>query len=114
MGRRPSKGENVSNLLADEYVGRILSATYNKPMSVQQISYKCNIPIAVAYRRISKMEDSGLIKCVGEDEVYRGKKVRYYQCAIKRAQFTFDDGRFSFELDWLSEDLLNNDGLEEA
>jgi hypothetical protein len=82
------RDEELSRLISDEYAGKILSATYKHPMSVQQISRGCSIPIAVAYRRVAKMEERGLIKCVGYEEVYRGKKVSYYECAVNMAMVT--------------------------
>jgi DNA-binding HxlR family transcriptional regulator len=102
--------EELSRLIADEYAGKILSATYKKPMSVQQISRSCNIPIAVAYRRVAKMEETGLLRCVGYEEVYRGKKVSYYQCAVHVAKVTFSDGKFIVEVDWLPETDLVHKG----
>lgn len=103
MDGNVSRDEELSRLIADEYAGKILSATYRNPMSVQQISRSCNIPIAVAYRRVAKMEELLLIKCVGYEEVYRGKKVSYYQCAVNVAKVTFAGGRFNVEVDFLPE-----------
>ncbi len=107
--------DRLSMLLADEYASRILSATYNRSMSVQQLSHDCNIPIAVTYRRVSLMEDVGLVKCVGHEEVYRGKKVSYYRCDVKVAKVTFCEGKFSVEVDWMpSTDLtMNSIGMTE-
>jgi hypothetical protein len=64
-------------------------------MSIQQISHECTIPIAVAYRRVGRMEDLGLVRCVREEEAYRGKKVRFYMCAVNTLQLTFNKGQFS-------------------
>jgi len=98
--------EAISRLMADEYAGRILSVTYNHPLSVQTISKGCSIPIAVAYRRVGKMERAGLLRCVRQEEVFRGKKVKYYQCAVRVLRLVFMDGRFSIEVDWLSDEEL--------
>jgi len=98
--------EAISRLMADEYAGRILSTTYRSPMSVQNISKVCGIPIAVAYRRVSKMEDVGLLKCVRQEEVFRGKKVRYYQCAVRVLRLIFMEGRFRIEVEWLPDEEL--------
>jgi len=105
-----SRDEELSRLISDEYAGKILSATFKKPMSVQQISRNCVIPIAVAYRRVARMEEFGLIKCVGYEEVYRGKKVSYYQCAVNMAKVTFADGRFNVEIDFLPESEMAHVG----
>lgn len=98
-----SRDEELSRLIADEYAGKILTATFKNPMSVQQVSRHCSIPIAVAYRRVAKMEELGLLKCVGYEEVYRGKKVSYYQCAVNVAKVTFSSGKFNVEIDFVPE-----------
>lgn len=102
-GTNPQE-EAISRLMADEYAGKILSTTHRSPMSVQNISRVCGIPIAVAYRRVSKMEGIGLLKCVRQEEVFRGKKVRYYQCAVKVLRLIFMEGYFRIEVEWLPED----------
>ncbi len=104
------RDEELSRLISDEYAGKILSATYKHPMSVQQISRGCAIPIAVAYRRVAKMEEYGLVKCVGYEEVYRGKKVSYYECAVNMAKVIFAAGKFDVEIDFLPESELSHVG----
>ena len=108
------RNEELSRLIADEYAGKILTATYRNPMSVQQISRTCSIPIAVAYRRVAKMEELNLVKCVGYEEVYRGKKVSYYQCAVNVARVTFSGGRFNIEVDPLPESEMVHVGEQSA
>ncbi|MBI0583855.1 MAG: helix-turn-helix transcriptional regulator [Methanomassiliicoccus sp.] len=83
-------------------------------MSVQQISRGCAIPIAVAYRRVAKLEEYGLVKCVGYEEVYRGKKVNYYQCAVNMAKVIFAGGKFDVEVDFLPESEMEHIGPNEA
>lgn len=90
--------QEMSRLMADEYAGKIMSATYGKAMSIQQISRACEIPIAVAYRRVGKMEKIGLVRCVREEEAYRGKKVRYYMCAVDALHLSFIKGRFTVQV----------------
>ncbi len=109
-----SREEELSRLIADDYAGKILTATYKNPMSVQQISRTCSIPIAVAYRRVAKMEEFSLIRCVGYEEVYRGKKVSYYQCAVNVAKVTFSAGRFNVEVDPLPESEMEHVGEPSA
>lgn len=111
MDERTVMEENISRLLADEYGGRILTSTYDRSLTVQQISKLCDIPIAVAYRRVGKMEEVGLLRCVGEEEVYRGKKVKLYSCGVKLIKFTFHEGDISMEVDWLADDDSRNFGI---
>ncbi|MBC7107648.1 MAG: helix-turn-helix transcriptional regulator [Methanomassiliicoccales archaeon] len=93
-------------LVADGYASKILRATYGRALSVQQISKQCSIPIAVAYRRVGILEKAGLLRCVRQEEVFRGKKVRYYQCAVKMVKVVFCDGQFMVEVAWLPDEEL--------
>ncbi|WP_019177005.1 ArsR/SmtB family transcription factor [Methanomassiliicoccus luminyensis] len=110
MDRTISRDEEISRLIADEYAGKILTATFKNPMSVQQVSRACAIPIAVAYRRVAKMEELGLIKCVGYEEVYRGKKVSYYQCAVNVAKVTFSSGKFNVDIEYIPDSEMSRVG----
>lgn len=107
MGSSSLNEGQISRLIADEYAARILRATYQRPMSVQQLSRMCDIPIAVAYRRIGEMEESGLIRCVKQEEVYRGKKVKFFSCAVKLVKYLFNQGDFTMEVDWIPEEELS-------
>lgn len=89
-------------LIADDYVARILSATYNGPLTIQQISYRCGIPIAMAYRRVAQLEESGLLKCAKEEEGRRGRRIKYFSCAVRAVNLSFQDGAFSLHIDPLS------------
>jgi hypothetical protein len=107
--------EAIPHYIGDEYASRILRATYGRPMSVQQISSQCDIPIAVAYRRIGEMERLCLVRCVRTEEVYRGKKVKFYSCAVRVLRYAFERGDFSIQIDWIPEEEMeeeSNVGME--
>ena len=91
---------NLSRLLADEYSGRILSLTFSQPRSVQEICALSGIPIAMAYRRVTALEASGLIKCLRTDISPSGKKCKYFMCQVDVARLTFREGRFEVEVEW--------------
>ena len=113
MGSGTLDESQISRLIADEYASRILRGTYHNPMSVQQLSRKYDIPIAVAYRRIAEMEQSGLVRCVRQEEVYRGKKVKFFSCAVRLVKYSFNEGDFSIEVDWIpDEELLEIEELK--
>ncbi len=54
--------------------------------------------LAVAYRRVRRMVDLGLLACVKERKVYRGKTERYYLCAVEELRYTFNKGTFSYHM----------------
>ena len=99
----------IPHYIGNEYAARILRATYGRPMSVQQISSQCDIPIAVAYRRVGEMERLGLIRCVRTEEVYRGKKMKFYSCAVRMVRYAFERGDFSIEIDWIPEEEMKRE-----
>ncbi|MCG7844071.1 MAG: winged helix-turn-helix domain-containing protein [Methanomassiliicoccales archaeon] len=96
-----SKGVRpVSDLVADEYAGKILSLTFSQPRCVQEICALTGIPVAVAYRRVSALEGAGLIKCSRTEVATTGKKSKYYICQVEMVRFTFREGRFEVEIEW--------------
>lgn len=108
MEAQAHAGDALIKLVADEYASKILRATYGRALSVQQISKQCSIPIAVAYRRVGILEKAGLLRCVRQEEVFRGKKVRYYQCAVKMVKVVFCDAQFMVEVAWLPDEELSS------
>jgi hypothetical protein len=91
---------HLSNLLADEYAGRILSLTYSRALCVQEICALSGIPVAVAYRRVAALEATGFIKCLRTEVAPSGRKCKYYLCQVDMARLTFRDGRFEVEVEW--------------
>lgn len=95
IGIRP-----VSDLLADEYAGKILSLTFAQPRCVQEICALTGIPVAVAYRRVNALEAVGLIKCSRTEVTTTGKKSKYYTCQVDMVRLTFREGGFEVEIEW--------------
>jgi len=109
--------EEICRFMVDNYAPKVMIATYGKALSIQQISKICEIPVAVAYRRVRKMVSIGLLVCVGEEETYRGKKVRFYSCAADILQFTFDKGIFSCHISPITNPIdlqTNGSGPEQS
>jgi len=44
---------------------------------------------------------------VRQEEVYRGKKVKFFSCAVKLVKYLFDQGDFTIEVDWIPEEELS-------
>lgn len=84
--------QEICRFMADDYVSRIMHATYGRALNVQQISAFCDIPIAFAYRRVREMAETGLLICINEMAGQPGEKEKLYQCAVNRIQYIFDKG----------------------
>jgi hypothetical protein len=90
--------EEICRFMADEYAAKVMCATYGKALSIQQISESCEIPVAVAYRRVKKMVSLGMLNCVKEQTAYRGKKERFYLCAVDTLKYSFVHGAFTCQI----------------
>jgi hypothetical protein len=86
--------QEICRFMADDYVSRIMRATYGRALNVHQISAICDIPIAFAHRRVREMAETGLLNCVNE-MVGPGEREKSYQCAVNRIQYFFDKGTFT-------------------
>lgn len=95
---------DISRLLADGYSQRILSNTYERPMSAQRLSKICRIPIAACYRRIHELQRAGMLEIAYEKEIYRGRKVKLYRCRLRYAEIRFSDGKFMVDFDAFPEE----------
>lgn len=86
-----SKEEAVS-LISDEYVTEILDCTDIKPKSAKKISELKDIPLAVCYRRINKLEDLGLLKKDERALTNEGKRVWLYKSNLETAEIIYEEG----------------------
>ncbi len=84
----------ISNLISDKYVSKILMSTFKKPKSVQKISTIYGIPIAVCYRKVRQLEKLGFMRCVETKLNGNGKRVKLYQSQIVNAYFFMEKGKF--------------------
>ncbi|MEA3558341.1 MAG: ArsR family transcriptional regulator [Candidatus Thermoplasmatota archaeon] len=69
----------------DEYVMKILMASFNTPMSTQQLSLEFGIPIAVCYRKVRELLAADLISKEKKVLTPRGKWVQLYRSKLKGA-----------------------------
>ena len=101
----------MAKILGDEYNIKIMSATYVKPMSAQELSILFNIPIAASYRRVKELEKVGLIKCVDRVLTRDNKRIRLYRSVLEFIQLSFSKGRISMKIkanDMETEDIVTN------
>lgn len=89
---------SVSSLLADEYVLQILSATWSRPMTANEISLKYNIPIATCYRKIRELEKNNLMTCTERIVTRDGRRRKKYLSQISSISIFFYKGELRVEL----------------
>jgi hypothetical protein len=110
VGETVGHDEALCRFVADEYVSKVLSATYGRALSIQQISETCRIPIAVAYRRVRRMASIGLLHCAKEESGVSGRTTRYYICAVDLVRYTFERGAFYCQMRPLTPSIGDGQG----
>ncbi|RLF49355.1 MAG: ArsR family transcriptional regulator [Thermoplasmata archaeon] len=100
-------GEELVQLLTDEYGAKILVATYRSPKSALELSQKLGIPIAACYRRIHALENVGLLECVGVERGLKGKKIKLYKSKIKQVMIYFERGNMRVKLVYENGEIKN-------
>lgn len=88
----------ITNLVTDKYVSKILLTVHKKPKCAQDISKKCDIPIAACYRRINALKSLGFLRCTESRLNIRGKRVKYYLSQIQQMHLFLEDGRFKMKI----------------
>ena len=94
-------GERKKALLramADEYSLKILMALIDKAESVNNISRVNDIPIATAYRRVSELQDAGLLVIERGVLTEDGKRYDLYRSAVKSMQISFRSGEIEIDV----------------
>jgi len=95
----PEKLKHLSQVLVDDYVMRILTATYYRPKSAQELSIEHNIPIAVCYRKIKELVALGLLKPEVRILTQKGKWVQLYRSQVKGAYLFIEKGKLRVRLE---------------
>ena len=96
----------ITNLVTDKYVSKILLTVHKKPKCAQDISKKCDIPIAACYRRINALESLGFLRCIESRLNQKGKRVKFYLSQIQQMHLFMENGRFKMKIklsngDWM-------------
>ncbi|RLF68878.1 MAG: ArsR family transcriptional regulator [Thermoplasmata archaeon] len=81
---------------------KILTATYYRPKSAQELSVEHNIPIAVCYRKIKELVSLGLLKPEVRILTRKGKWVQLYRSQVKGAYVFIEKGRLRVRLELVS------------
>ena len=84
----------ILEVLGNKYNPDILSATH-EPQSAQQISEELDVPIATAYRRISELTETGLLR--HEDRVLSDehRRTNVYRRSVDQIRIDFTNGSLS-------------------
>ena len=84
--------------MADEYSLKILMSLIDKADSVNNISRVNNIPIATAYRRVSELEEAGLLVVERGILTEDGKRYDLYRSAVRSMQISFRSGQLEVDV----------------
>ncbi len=90
--------EILIELLGNKYSRSILSLTSRMECSAFQLCHKLGIPLATVYRKLKLLEDIGLIRHVKTIIHLSGNEEKYYRCAIRDINVSFQKGMLSVNL----------------
>lgn len=77
-------------VLGKKYNKDILLAA-DEPKSAQELSEELDVPIATCYRRISELEQAGLLELHGRPLSEERRRVKVYRRSVESIQIGFDD-----------------------
>jgi len=100
-------------VLMDEYNLKILAASAVKPVSVREIAYRFDIPLASAYRKIKELESMGLIKVDGTSLTPDGKRYKLYRSQVENFEVSYhkDKLRIKLHIKWQEPQIIERDIL---
>jgi tetratricopeptide (TPR) repeat protein len=98
--RVPEKLEEIPFDLEDE---KVLLATLNQSMNIQQISALVRIPLVSCYKKVRRMEELGLLRRVRVKVVNKPKRKRigYYRTNLKKVKLYTDQGRLKLGIEFM-------------
>ncbi|MEA3558947.1 MAG: hypothetical protein U9R75_06805 [Candidatus Thermoplasmatota archaeon] len=82
----------ASSLLLDPHASLILKATFGRPVSIQEICLKYDIPVAVCCSLIDKMEKAGFLRVMEKLPLPGGLVIKTYRAAIKSITLRLVEG----------------------
>ena len=83
-------------LIADKYCRILLTATLDEPKSAMVLSAECSIPISTVYRRLTELEQAGLLNTTGK--ISNDGKYFLYKSRIKEINALFSSGSLKIKL----------------
>ncbi len=100
-------------VLMDEYNLKILAASAIKPVSVREIAYRFDIPLASAYRKIKELESMELIKVDGTRLTPDGKRYKLYRSQVENFEVSYhkDKLKIKLHIKWQEPQIIERDIL---
>ena len=88
----------ILQLLADDYARQILLAADQEPRTAKDLSRLCDASLATVYRRISSLQDNGLVddySTVDADGAHR----RVFETTLEELHVELSDGGLELSID---------------
>ncbi|SFC69375.1 Helix-turn-helix domain-containing protein [Halobiforma haloterrestris] len=93
-----SDSAEIFQILADEYARKILLAADHGPKTAKTLSEECDASLTTIYRRVSKLQDYGLIEehhTVDDDGSHRSK----FETSLEELHVEISDGQLSLTME---------------
>lgn len=96
----------VIDLLDDEHVRTILTATSAEPLSAQELSDRCDLSVSAIYRRVEQLEAAGLLE-EGTRPRRDGHHDTVYVATLETFELTIRDGDLTWTVDRTDTDIAD-------
>ena len=106
----PMRAKHEIKTFADKFARRIMTSTYKRPKSAQQLSDELRIPLPTCHRKLREMEKYELVKFREVDSTKKGHLVKLYSCEWENSSLVFEDGEFKFQCQRKENDAEGENG----
>jgi|GEM_PF-731934 hypothetical protein len=97
----PNDDSNVLLMLreiADKVTYSIITSTMNSPKTASEICCEYRLPLSSTYKKIQKLQKSGLISIEKIQFDVKGKKILYYRSKIKSLEVNLNQQGLALQL----------------
>jgi predicted transcriptional regulator len=84
---------DATRFVTDADVEKILLGTYEREMTVRELSDAYGIPLAACYRKVRALEDAGLVAEAKAIMARDGKIVKFYRANMEHAYVFYEGGK---------------------
>jgi predicted transcriptional regulator len=91
--------EDIAALLEDDCARTILAATSTRPMTVKELTERCDASGPTIYRRIEALQEQDLIESRTKPDPDGGHHEQVYAATLSQVTVTLREGSFEVQVD---------------
>jgi predicted transcriptional regulator len=91
--------EDIAALLEDDCARTILAATSTRPMTVTELTDRCDASGPTIYRRLEALREQDLVESRTKPDTDGGHHEQVYAATLSQVTVTLRDGSFELQVD---------------